>query len=69
MEAQIMFQMDFKLTFVTRLDFFNFYHKWVELELAQYQLGLYLLELSLVDSRIKNFCQNMVAASTVYLVK
>jgi hypothetical protein len=64
-----MFQLQFKLTFVTRLDFYNFYHKWLKFDLYEYHLGLYLLELSLVDPRIKNFCQNNVAASTVYLVK
>ena len=68
-EADIIKVLDFKLISNSAYRFFEPYSKVIGLELKNYHLAQYILELSLIQPRFLNYQPSLLAASAIYLIK
>lgn len=68
-EADIIKALNFKLVSNSVYRFFEPYCKVVGLELKNYHLAQYILELSLLQPRFLNYQPSLLAASAIYLIK
>jgi len=68
-EADIIKILDFKLISNSVVRFFEPYSKIIGLELKNYHLAQYILELSLIQPRFLKYQPSMLAVSVIYLIK